>query len=61
MRTVVTNGCLQHHCVLSCDNVNTNFSSFKSLIGTIRVFNYISSDNKNLREINGEKLVILLK
>lgn len=57
----MANGCLQHCCVLPCDNVNTNFSSFKSLIGTIRVFNYISSDNKNLREINEEKFVILLE
>lgn len=61
MRTVMANGCLQHRCILPCDNVNTDFSPFKSLIGTINVFNYISSDNKNLRGIDGEKLMILLE
>lgn len=61
MRTVMANACLQHRCILPCDKVSANFSPFKSLIGTIGVFNYISSDDKNLREINEEKLTILLE
>lgn len=61
MRTVMANGCLQHRCISPCDNVSTNFSPFKSIIGTVGVFNYISSDDKNLREINEEKLTTMLE